>query len=1152
MGTTIDSLDIQVSQSSSNAVKGIEDLAGSLEKLKSATKGGLGLTSIIRQLNSVVEPINRTNGASIRKLESLAGAIDKLSSAGKISPSIANNISKIGAAMDNITSEGVTRLQETVSALERMKDVGKISTPNLAKVTPAIASGDKTIAPRKAPIVGEPATPAPAKDVTQEIQRESAAVGNLTKKYGYFRTQATTAASTIKASYSEAFKRVKNSTGEAFSAIKRLGSIIANLPSQAIVKIATAPLKLISAFKSATNAVDNLRRKLVSVAGAKIKQGILNIGNAFKSLSPKIALANSKLGQFMKSIARIGMYRAIRALISGFTKAIKEGADNMYQFSKITDGAFAQSMDRCATSFQYLKNSLGAMIAPLINALAPAIDFVIDKIVALINVVNQLFARLSGATTFTMAKKQATEYAKSASEAASGTKKAAKEIKDATTGIDELNIISQNDNSSGGGGKDTPDFSEMFETAEINNEIKSFSDWIRMTFESENWDLLGRVLGNKFNSIVDTIPWGDIGTKIGHSFNAAISTLYSFLDHIDFRAIGNRAAELLNNALAEVDFSKVGGLWAKKFTTMLDTLIGFLEKLDWKLTGKSIGDFVRGAFDEGSKFIDKYKWGDMGHKAYEGLKNLIKGIDFASLAQSFFSFLGKAIAAAVSFIGTFLVDTWNDIATYFEGYITNDDGTKKTGWAIVSGIFDGIIDALVNVGKWIYDNVFVPFIDGFKSAFQIDVSAKSMKGIGKAIVDGVYDDIKAHINDGEEILKTWADNVYEWFAKGKDGKGLVENFKILARDIVSGFKDNIAASKKDVKDTITSWADDIKNWYTGDSEGAINARTFAEYARDTILGYNEEVATTSPSTQEKIYEWATGIKSWFTEHVNMENWRTYAADTITGFKEKIASTYTESKANIETWANNVKTWFSKIASKSAFATFANDVITGFKTKIGNAYTTVKENMVKFADSVKEWFSKPGKKTLVESFTEIGKNVIQGFIDGVNALWDAAMNKIRSFGESIISAGKAALGVHSPSRIFREIGGFTVEGFNLGLSDSMQSTFAIMGEWLGNLNSYQPRLAFAVDTSALDYYTARSYMSDIDTSVSSHATYTTEGFREGMEEFYRDYLEPTLSAIADDTKRQADKESHTIVNIGNRTITDAVEIQREADGYRFTR
>lgn len=60
----------------------------------------------------------------------------------------------------------------------------------------------------------------------------------------------------------------------------------------------------------------------------------------------------------------------------------------------------------------------------------------------------------------------------------------------------------------------------------------------------------------------------------------------------------------------------------------------------------------------------------------------------------------------------------------------------------------------------------------------------------------------------------------------------------------------------------------------------------------------------------------------------------------------------------------------------------------------------------------------------------------------------------------------------------------------------------------------------------------------------------ESMARTMKEFYREYVEPTLKEIASDTKRQADKEEQTIVQIGNRTITDAVVTQKRVNGFVF--
>lgn len=127
-------------------------------------------------------------------------------------------------------------------------------------------------------------------------------------------------------------------------------------------------------------------------------------------------------------------------------------------------------------------------------------------------------------------------------------------------------------------------------------------------------------------------------------------------------------------------------------------------------------------------------------------KSCIAGIDFASLAQSFFKLLGTAMGAAVSFIATIVSDIWKDITGYFQKYLTNDDGTKKTGIDWVKGICKGIVEGVKSIGTWIYDNVFKPFIDGFKSAFGIH-SPSTVKSCP----------IKVKI-DGSQLNLSWTKN----------------------------------------------------------------------------------------------------------------------------------------------------------------------------------------------------------------------------------------------------------------------------------------------------------------------------------------------------------------------------------------------------------
>ena len=186
------------------------------------------------------------------------------------------------------------------------------------------------------------------------------------------------------------------------------------------------------------------------------------------------------IADFWNALKRVAYYRFIRFVLKEIVQAFKEGITNLYHWSDAVNGHFAQSMDRLATSTQYLKNSLGAMVSPLIELLVPALDTIIDKIVDVLNFFNMLTAAVSGADTYTVAKKAAAVWDDSASKTTKAAKSASNELKRTILGFDEINkLVKDTTSSSGSGsssGKKTPNYSEMFEERPLEGIFKSISD----------------------------------------------------------------------------------------------------------------------------------------------------------------------------------------------------------------------------------------------------------------------------------------------------------------------------------------------------------------------------------------------------------------------------------------------------------------------------------------------------------------------------------------------------------------------------------------------------------------------------------------------------------------------------------------------------
>lgn len=217
----------------------------------------------------------------------------------------------------------------------------------------------------------------------------------------------------------------------------------------------------------------------------KARPNIKGVGKDAKDAGDNAKKGSSGLATFWQSLKRIAYYRMIRSIIKGIGQAFREGAQNLYQWSAANPSLsdFAKNMNRIATSVTYLKNSLGAMLEPIVRILTPVIEWVVDKLVWLIDKVNQFFAALSGAETYTAAKKVAQTWGDTSQQVANNTHKAAEEIKRTILGFDEINKLDKPNSGSYGGGSGLPSASaaaqDMFEERPLEGWAKTISDFIR-------------------------------------------------------------------------------------------------------------------------------------------------------------------------------------------------------------------------------------------------------------------------------------------------------------------------------------------------------------------------------------------------------------------------------------------------------------------------------------------------------------------------------------------------------------------------------------------------------------------------------------------------------------------------------------------------
>ena len=181
----------------------------------------------------------------------------------------------------------------------------------------------------------------------------------------------------------------------------------------------------------------------------------------------------SKVSQFWAKTMRTFTFMLVRKAITAILSEVNNAIKSLAQFSNAMGTQFNQSISNLVADFQYLGRSIVSVFAPLIETVMPIIDALVEKIATLLSYIGMLFAALGGKSNFTKAKKDVLNYG-----AAVG--KAAKSVSTLTMGIDELNILSEN---KGGGGAAGGNPLDQWEIVPINQKIKDLMNTLK-----DYWD----------------------------------------------------------------------------------------------------------------------------------------------------------------------------------------------------------------------------------------------------------------------------------------------------------------------------------------------------------------------------------------------------------------------------------------------------------------------------------------------------------------------------------------------------------------------------------------------------------------------------------------------------------------------------------------
>lgn len=530
---------------------------------------------------------------------------------------------------------------------------------------------------------------------------------------------------------------------------------------QQISQTATTQNKLSSFFEAFKQKIEQVKPSMSSIKNSfkglpKITQ---NITNNIKGMGTGL---RQGIGNVMKYAMALFSLRSIYSVLSGCANT---------WLSSQNAGA-----KQLSANIEYMKYAMG-------SALAPVIQFVTNLVYQLMKAIQSVAYALTGVNIF--AKASASSYASMAGSA----KKAKNETKSLSNIHSEINNIQSNDNSdSGNGGTIAP----SFDLSGIDNTPNSILDSIK----NGDWYKVGVTIGEKLNDAMNSIPWDKIqntakkiGTNIAQFLNGFIATT-------DWRQVGNTIAQGINTAIYLVQSFVHTFNWSSLGSAVANAINGFFKNTNWGALGDTISTGIKGALNGITTFFKDFDWSFI----VQGLIDFCKNIDWNGIVDSMFEMLGSAFASFVN-LGMILGEKINEAIDEAGNFFS--EKIKECGGNVVEGIFKGIIEALGNLGQWIIDHIFTPFIEGFKNVFGIHSPSTVMAELGTYIIQGLLDGISSLVDSIKRIWENIKQTAISIFNSVKDNiSNIFNNTKNVASNIWNNITSNIRNAVSNIKNGI--------------------------------------------------------------------------------------------------------------------------------------------------------------------------------------------------------------------------------------------------------------------------------------------------------------------------------------------------------------
>lgn len=461
------------------------------------------------------------------------------------------------------------------------------------------------------------------------------------------------------------------------------------------------------------------------------------------------------------------------------------------------------------------------------------------------------------------------------------------------------------------------------------------------------------------------------------------------------------------------------------------------------------------------------------------------------------------------------------------------------------------------------------------------------------------DKVKEKMSDLATKAKSWGDDVKEFWTKGEDGMNGWDNVKEVSVSLVkkgwttvSGWIGNIPAVQQAVSLAKKAWTT-VKEW-VGNIPTLDQAIKLIKNGWTTVKNWIGNIPTLDQAIKLIKQGWTT-VKNWIGNIPTLDQAIKLIKQGWTTVKNWIGNIPTLDQAiqlvkhgwtTVKNWVGSIPVldqaiklikqgwttvagWIGNIPAVSQAISLAKsgwDTVSSWVSKSLGSAVSIGVSLFKSGwSSIKEFFGlSSGGYDTGHGFKLFANG---GYVNGGRSgYWG-----IPAYGNGGITHGSLFVAGEAGTEMVGRIGGQTEvlnqSQIKLAMKSAVISGMSAFTPILSAINSNIVTCSNAVINSVITgaqvLYNGIENVDTYDpTSTLSNTTYedAVMAYRKGvndenmyssMRDFYREFVEPTLKDIAADTKRQADKEENINVQVGNRDITRAVDIQREANGYSFT-